>query len=67
LGNQLSANPSVRKQPAFDKIMRQIPEEERAFDLRYLIKSEAEDRCGGLAVFVKPSSASRRCPRRGFR
>jgi len=42
VGQAVEYKPVGEKTAGLFKIMRQMPEEERAFDLRYLIKSEAE-------------------------
>ena len=42
VGQAVEYTPSGEKTAGLYKIMRQMPEEEHAFDLRYLIKSEAE-------------------------
>ena len=42
VGQAVEYTPVGEKTAGLYKIMRQMPEEERAFDLRYLIKSEAE-------------------------
>ena len=42
LGKQLITRPISHRTAGFYKIVRQMPKEERAFNLRYLIKSEAE-------------------------
>ena len=42
LARRLSTRPSARITAGLYKIVRQMPEEEQAFDLKYLIKGEAE-------------------------
>jgi hypothetical protein len=42
VGQAVEYTPTGEKIAGLYKIVRQMPKEERAFDLRYLIKSEAE-------------------------
>ena len=42
VGQAVEYTPLGEKKAGLYKIMRQMPEEEKAFDLRYLIKSETE-------------------------
>ena len=42
VGQEVEYTPIGEKTAGLYKIMRQMPQEEQAFDLKYLIKSEAE-------------------------